>query len=760
MILLGSGCQLPAVPTAKPAPTATPTSFTYGVTVLDTENNPVPNAHVIIEIEGKAPLTEYADDNGYARIVVPTTHAERPGMLRVSADGFEVETQNIDLYQDRLPDTFLMTTRIGVRAPGFCPTDLSFSVDFDGATEDETLVVVSQFATTDGEDPDDITSQIVEEMRDALEPHETIRVEWLNCAILQRNGSETAMNIGRRADIDASIVIWGVYVGTDRESKLNIFFDIVKEKETYLGEGFNQRFGPDSIQPSMFNFIADIGTQTGQMVAFASGLALFNSWKFLAAEPFFDTAIAVAEQQMASEFSIAVRFYRSTNYLHLGRANEAKEDLESILPITTSDSDLYLSTLNNIGGVYSSLGDKQQALGLYNQALPIQRDVGDRAGEATTLNNIGSVYSDLGEKQQALDLYNQALPIQRDVGDRAGEARTINNIGLVYSELGAKQQALDFYNQALSIQREVGDKSGEATTLNNIGLVYSDLGEKQQALDFYNQALLLRREVGDKAGEARTINNIRLVYNALGDKQQALDFYNQALPIQQEVGDKAGEARTINNIGGVYSALGDKQQALDLYNQALPLRREIGDKAGEATTLNNIGSIYSALGDKDQAFNFYNQALPIQREVGNKAGEATTLTNIGGVYWRHGDAQQALDFYNQAFSIQREIGDRASEAATLNNIGRIYWERGDTQQAFDFLNQALFLQQEIGDKWGVNQTRFNIGVAYLAKGDLSKAEEQLSIAFSANESERDPNLNEFQYLLDDVRKQIAEQDGN
>ncbi|WP_396442845.1 tetratricopeptide repeat protein, partial [Limnospira sp. PMC 1042.18] len=74
--------------------------------------------------------------------------------------------------------------------------------------------------------------------------------------------------------------------------------------------------------------------------------------------------------------------------------------------------------------------------------------MGDRRGEATTLNNIGGVYSDLGEKQTALDYYNQALPLSRAVGDRRGEATTLNNIGFVYYYLGEKQTALDYYNQA------------------------------------------------------------------------------------------------------------------------------------------------------------------------------------------------------------------------------------------------------------------------------------------------------------------------
>jgi tetratricopeptide (TPR) repeat protein len=378
-------------------------------------------------------------------------------------------------------------------------------------------------------------------------------------------------------------------------------------------------------------------------------------------------------------------------------------------------------TLNNIGRVYSDLGDKQQALTFYNQALPLMRQAGDKAGEATTLNNLGGVYSDLGDKQQALSFYNQALLLRRQVGDKTGEARTLNNIGRVYSDLGDKQQALTFYNQALPLMRQAGDKAGEATTLNNLGGVYSDLGDKQQALSYYNQALPLIRQVGDKAGEASTLNNLGLVYDALGDKQQALTFYNQALPLRRQVGDKAGEATTLSNIGAVYSALGDKQQALSFYNQALPLRRQVGDKAGEAATLNNIGAVYFALGDKPQALSYYNQALPLIRQVGDKAGEAATLNNIGRVYDALGDKQQALTYYNQALPLWRQVGDKAGEARTLNNIGLVYSALGDKQQALTYYNQALPLQRQVGDKAGEATTLSNIGAVYFALGDKQQA---------------------------------------
>jgi CHAT domain-containing protein len=108
--------------------------------------------------------------------------------------------------------------------------------------------------------------------------------------------------------------------------------------------------------------------------------------------------------------------------------------------------------------------------------------VGDREGEAGTLNNIGKVYDSLGEKQEALKYYNQALALLRAVGDRGGEATALNNIGKVYYSLGEKQEALKYYNQALPLRRAVGDKGGEASTLFSMAVLQRKQGNLPQAL--------------------------------------------------------------------------------------------------------------------------------------------------------------------------------------------------------------------------------------------------------------------------------------
>lgn len=227
--------------------------------------------------------------------------------------------------------------------------------------------------------------------------------------------------------------------------------------------------------------------------------------------------------------------------------------------------------LNNLGMVYTNLGQRKKALEYYKRALPIRVEVGDRVGEAATLNNIGMVYNTLGQPQKALEYYERALPIIAEVGERYGEAVTLNNIGMVYSALEQWQKALEYYERALPILAEIGERDGEAVTLNNIGAIYQRLGQRQKALEYYERALSIRAEVGDRAGEAVTLQNIGSVYEALSMRPKALEYFERALPIFVEVGGRAEEAIARYNLAMVYRAEGQLSESVEQLRQVIKL---------------------------------------------------------------------------------------------------------------------------------------------------------------------------------------------
>jgi CHAT domain-containing protein/Tfp pilus assembly protein PilF len=339
----------------------------------------------------------------------------------------------------------------------------------------------------------------------------------------------------------------------------------------------------------------------------------------------------------------------------------------------------------DLGVVYSDLGENQKALELYNEALLLQRAIGDKSGEADMLVNLAARYEALGENQKALEFLNQALPLERAVGDKTHEATTLMDLGTVYTDLGENQKALEFLNKALLLQRAVGDKSGEADTLFGLGKLYYVLGEKQKALEFLNPALSLMRTVGDKSAEATALSGLGVVYSDLGENQKALEFHNKALLLQRAVGDKRGEANTLDNLGDAYYALGERQRALEFLNQALLLTRSVGDKSTEATTLNDIGYVHSNLGENQEALEFYKQALPLERAVGDKAGEALTLGNLMELWKGLGKPALAIFYGKQAINDYQQL--RSNIQGLEKEIQRTYLHSVEKRyrQLADFL---------------------------------------------------------------------------
>lgn len=376
------------------------------------------------------------------------------------------------------------------------------------------------------------------------------------------------------------------------------------------------------------------------------------------------------------------------------------------------------TTLNAVGVAYHSLGRSDSALVYLTHALLLRRQAGARSDEAQTLYNIGTAQSRLGRPDSAVAYYAQALSIRRDLGDRAEEAWALESIGRVLSNSGHPDSALFYYFRALPLYREVGDRPAEANALNGIGAAHRDLGRPDSALAYYAIAIAIRREVGDRKGQAESLNNIGAVHSDLGRADSAVAYYARALPILRAVGNRSGEAATRGNIGTVQFRLGRPDSALVYYEQALRITRDIRDRAGEATTLNNLGLVFSRMGEADSALVHFMLALAIEREIGDD--EATTLSNIGVLRSRLGWPDSALVYYQRALVIQERVRDRTGEATSLNNIGTVQDELGRPAEALTYYRRALRIHREVGNIENEAITLENIGNFFLlSAGDGS-----------------------------------------
>ncbi len=235
--------------------------------------------------------------------------------------------------------------------------------------------------------------------------------------------------------------------------------------------------------------------------------------------------------------------------------NVAIEEYKKCLshPRATNDNKVAANIL--MGNCYYNISQLTEAENNYRQALIISKKVKDKnerlKGKASGLGNIGIIYKTKGELDEALKCHKDALKIHREIRYKQGEATGLGNIGLIYLAKGELDEALKYLEDALKIDREIGYKQGEATGLGNIGLIYSDKGELDEALKYHKDALKIDREIGYKQGEATDLGNIGLIYSDKGELDKALKYMEDALKILDKYKLQYGRdiiQRTIDDI--------------------------------------------------------------------------------------------------------------------------------------------------------------------------------------------------------------------
>lgn len=130
-----------------------------------------------------------------------------------------------------------------------------------------------------------------------------------------------------------------------------------------------------------------------------------------------------------------------------------------------------------------------QAIGIYDQALSFAQQIGNIEEAAWSLDRIATVYCyNLGNVQQGIAYYKQALKAAEQTGDDALISMYWIELGAAYSQSEQYEQAIECYNQALNLARSADDKTREGGSLSDLGSAYQAQGKLKEAVTFYRKA--------------------------------------------------------------------------------------------------------------------------------------------------------------------------------------------------------------------------------------------------------------------------------
>lgn len=320
---------------------------------------------------------------------------------------------------------------------------------------------------------------------------------------------------------------------------------------------------------------------------------------------------AEAEPELVSKLlnGLGIVAYSLEDYPSAYELFERERNLQ--LQVMEKDDARYAATLINLGNTRKKLGNPDDALRDYQDALAIYtKNPPEQSTDLIDLMlNFSILANEFGLSDQSNQLHEAAMKLaQTTYGDNSlPEAFVLMGMASTAFANGAFEQSLIQNSKALTIMRKYPDAppSDIAQLYNNIGQAYDELGDTDLALQHKHLALeLYKRTYGtEHSTYAMALGNIGLSYEAAGQYDKALDYLRQALEIRIRLQGKSHkETGTLYlNMGMIYILQGDVRGSLTYLEHAREIYDGMGKGVIKAMIYNRLGHSYTVLKAYDKA---------------------------------------------------------------------------------------------------------------------------------------------------------------
>jgi predicted ATPase/class 3 adenylate cyclase len=240
------------------------------------------------------------------------------------------------------------------------------------------------------------------------------------------------------------------------------------------------------------------------------------------------------------------RFWQMRGYLA-----EGLERARAALRLARADEfpECRARALDAAGGLAYWTGDGTLARSYYEQSLELQRELGNRAGEAWALYSLGFTYLYTNVGAQDPDVVRKALPpveesvrIYREIGDRLGSAMALWGQANVLWTLAPDPREPEFGQmrqsaiEALEIFREAGDSFMTGWATYTLALSDIRLGEWGAARGKLREALVIFHEAGDISAYVLVLDGFAALALREGDAERAARLSGAVRELERRTG--------------------------------------------------------------------------------------------------------------------------------------------------------------------------------------------------------------------------------
>ncbi len=207
-----------------------------------------------------------------------------------------------------------------------------------------------------------------------------------------------------------------------------------------------------------------------------------------------------------------------------------------------------LRLLNALGRAWYLRGRVHEGASWLERALAADPDA-PPVIRAEALHWLGVMFDEQRADVRAIERLDEALAIEREIGDEGAIARELNSLGVVRRNIGDHERAEPLLAESLLRRRRLGDAAGVATVLTNLGILAIDRGAFGPAIELLWEAVGIDRASGATGGVAYSSSALGTALLRSGRRKEALGLLRSALAVFHELDDADGVAESLERLG-------------------------------------------------------------------------------------------------------------------------------------------------------------------------------------------------------------------
>lgn len=352
----------------------------------------------------------------------------------------------------------------------------------------------------------------------------------------------------------------------------------------------------------------------------------------------------------------------------------------------------------NIGNIYNIFNEKAKAEMYWQEAIKLNRKVGNLEQEAYVLLSYGVLYLHKFDFENAKQCWIQSEKIFSTMGNQNERSLSINNLGEIYLQTCDYQNAFDNLTKAAELFSKMKNRDEQLNTLFVLGRFWFVIGEFEELRNIINQY-----EYFLMTGET---------------KGEQSDFYLRYLKFLLKLNDN-----TLSDVKNAVSSIIETSITIsenDLHVESILLSAEQFLKLGE------IDKALSFLSDTDFIkFTEHNIIFKAQREL---------LLGKIAYFTQSENLKSPIEYFETAYNLIEDESISELTWKILFIIAETYWERGNFHKA----KKPSYYAYELINMIGENISNSKIRAAYFNHPERKKALEKLILI--GNQTQ----LNEFQ----------------